>query len=266
MSTTTDSRSGTIAEVLRRLATAQKSNRGAPGYSRWVNRPAGRLLAALAFRIGMSPNQVTALSAIFSFSAIALLALIRPTVSFGIGIAVVLMLAYALDSADGQLARLLKVGSPMGEWLDHVVDCTKSSAIHLAVLVCWFRFFDIQQDILLIVPLIFCLQSAIWFFTIILTEQLRTSSFGTSSKSRANANEAAPILRSLVVIPLDYGVLCISFALLGIPDAFVWLYSILMVINTLFLLAALPRWYASLRPTCVPPVNSDISSSANGLN
>ncbi|HEX5568181.1 MAG TPA: CDP-alcohol phosphatidyltransferase, partial [Streptomyces sp.] len=40
------------------LSAAQKPGRGVSLYSRYVNRPAGRLLAAAAHALGMSPGQV----------------------------------------------------------------------------------------------------------------------------------------------------------------------------------------------------------------
>jgi len=194
----------------------------------------------------MTPNQVTTCSAIVSFAGIALIAAVPTSPVLGVIVALLLMLAYALDSADGQLARLRGGGSPNGEWLDHVVDCTKSSAIHLAVLICWFRFFHLEHPSLMLVPIVFCLQSAVWFFTIILTEHLRTIHTAADSKSQANPREHAPYLRSIIMLPADYGVLCISFFLLGTVTGFVTLYSTLMVCNVAFLIVALRKWYKSL--------------------
>ncbi len=71
-----------------RLATAQKvAARSAPAYSRFVNRRLGRLLAAWAYRAGLSPNAVTAVSAGFAFSAVVLLAVLPPTWWLGITVA-----------------------------------------------------------------------------------------------------------------------------------------------------------------------------------
>jgi phosphatidylglycerophosphate synthase len=47
-------------------------------------------------------------------------------------ITVVLVLGYALDAADGQLARLRGGGSSLGEWLDHMIDSAKVVGPHLA--------------------------------------------------------------------------------------------------------------------------------------
>ena len=70
----------TISETYGRLRVAQKGRaRGAPAYSVFVNRPVGRLLAAIAYRLGLTPNQVTVISAVFTFAGIGLLAVLPPT-------------------------------------------------------------------------------------------------------------------------------------------------------------------------------------------
>ena len=48
----------TYGQAVAELRGAQKSKRGVSLYSRFVNRPLGRLLAAAAYRARMTPNQV----------------------------------------------------------------------------------------------------------------------------------------------------------------------------------------------------------------
>ncbi|WP_298459558.1 CDP-alcohol phosphatidyltransferase family protein [uncultured Cellulomonas sp.] len=234
-----------LSEIVARLARAQKSNRGAPAYSRWVNRPAGRLLAAVAYRLGRTPNQVTAVSAALTFSGVLLVAVLPATVPTGVLVAALLMAGYAFDAADGQLARLRGGGSPAGEWLDHVVDCTKSASIHLAVLVSWYRWFDLPDERLLLVPLLFAVQTSVFFFAVILTEQLRKAA-GVRPPPRP-VTETAPALRSVVVLPADYGLLCVLFVLLGAHPVFVVAYTALAVVNVGILLAAARNWYGQMR-------------------
>ena len=164
----------TFAAVVARLAAAQKQRApGSPAYSIYVNRPLGRRLAAAAYLAGLTPNVVTAISAAFTFSAILLIALVLPAPLTGVGIGLLLIVGYALDSADGQLARLRGGGSPAGEWLDHVVDAAKTSSLHLAVLVAWFRFLELPSELLLLVPLGFAIVAAVLFFAMILNDFLR---------------------------------------------------------------------------------------------
>ena len=60
------------------LKAAQKTSKGAPAYSRFVNRPFGRALAAIAYVLGRTPNQLTVLSAACTYSALAIIALVEP--------------------------------------------------------------------------------------------------------------------------------------------------------------------------------------------
>ena len=155
-------------------------------------------------------------------------------------------MGYALDSADGQLARLRGGGSPAGEWLDHVVDSAKTATIHVAVLVSMFRWFDLHSSTPLLIPLAFGAVSVVWFFAVLLTDQLRRSHATRTGKALASASTSAPVLRSLLVLPTDYGVLCLVFATLAWHSLFVGLYSLLLLGCALFLLAALPTWYREM--------------------
>lgn len=233
-----------LKSILAELAHAQKTT-GATPYSKWLNRPVGRVFAASAFRLGLVPTQVTALSAAFTFSGIALIATAPPVFWAGPLIVALLAIGYALDSADGQLARLRHESSLSGEWLDHAVDSIKISSIHIAVLICWFRFYPVSDALLLLVPLAFCAEATICFFCIMLTEQL--SARITRQGARGGRGGQHGALRTLAILPADYGILCWVFVVRGIPHLFVWVYLVLAILNILALLGALPRWYRRLR-------------------
>ena len=235
------------AEAVHRLALAQKSNRGAPAYSRWVNRPLGRRLAAVAYVTGRTPNQVTVSSAVVTFTAIIALAAVPTRPWLGLVVGGLLAVGYALDAADGQLARLRGGGSVQGEWLDHVVDCVKNVSIHLAVLVAWYRFSEPRQDLLLLVPIVFAIQAVTWFFALILTEKLRPATNRAPDKTVPDS-QRPPRLRSLLVLPADYGLLCVVFVLFGLGLAFPVLYTALAVANVGLLFAGLRKWFRELAP------------------
>ena len=57
------------------------------------------------------------------------------------------------------------------------------------------------------------------------------------------ARPAGGGIRSLLVLPTDYGVLCIAFLLFGVPVVFVPLYGLLFLANAAFALVALPKWF-----------------------
>lgn len=105
---------GTVGTALLELRTAQKSAKGVSLYSRYVNRPVGRYLAAGSHAVGLSPNQVTLVSAVFSFAAVAAVALGEPSPWQGVAVWAGLAVGFAFDSADGQLARLRGGGSAAG--------------------------------------------------------------------------------------------------------------------------------------------------------
>lgn len=229
-------------DVVRRLASAQKAAApGAPAYSILVNRPLGRLLAAWAYRRGLTPDAVTGISALFTFTGIALVALAGPGVWTAVLVPLALVIGYAFDSADGQVARLRGGGSVAGEWLDHVVDSIKISTLHLAVLVMAYRFVDLPDDAWLLVPVGFTAVAAVSFFAMILNEQLRR---GVAARTGVPVGPPAQvsILRRVLVLPTDYGVLCVVFVLLAAPTAFFWAYSLLFVGCAGHLVLALLKW------------------------
>ncbi len=232
------------AESYRRLAQAQKGRgRGAPAYSLYVNRPVGRVFAAAAHSVGLTPNQVTIVSAVFTFSAIVLLATVPPSVGLGVLVWLLLAIGYAWDSADGQVARLRGGGSLAGEWLDHVIDAAKIVALPIAVAIGMYRFFDLPSVAWVLVPLGFAIVSTVLFFGMILNDLLRARQ-GAPQAAEAGGSS---LTRSIMGLPTDYGVLCLSFVLWGVAPAFLVLYTLLGVATLCYLIAALPVWFRKMK-------------------
>jgi phosphatidylglycerophosphate synthase len=239
-----------LAGVVRQLADAQKAAaHGAPAYSLFVNRPLGRVPAAVAFRLGWTPNMVTMLSAGFSLAGVLVLALATPSLASGLTVWLLLAGGYVLDSADGQLARLRGGGSPAGEWLDHVVDAWKMCSVHLAVLVMLFRHPVGLPPGWLLVPLGFALVASVAFFAMILNDLLKAKYAFPAQKSLPSSPA-----RALLALPTDYGILCLSFALLGAPLVFFAAYTALFAANLLYVVLALAKWFRDMRSLEVVPV------------
>jgi phosphatidylglycerophosphate synthase len=236
-------RGESLGETLHRLSAAQKGAQGAPAYSRFVNRKLGRLLAALAFHAGLTPNAVTGISAGFTGTGIALLALRPPSWPLGFLVAGCLIIGYAFDAADGQLARLRGGGSPAGEWLDHMVDAVKASSLHLALLVGLYRF-DTVPRAMLLVPLCYGVVDAVLYFGTMLNEALRAQ-HGVATRSQPTA-ERPGVARSLLVLPTDYGLLCCTFVLFGAPALFVPIYTVLLLAMAAFLCLASVKWFREM--------------------
>lgn len=244
-----------FGEAFTRLRTAQKNSKGAPVYSRFINRPLGRVFAASAYVLRGNPNQVTVVSALFTFSGIAVLATLPPTWLTGVVVSVLLILGYALDSADGQLARLLGGGTPEGEWLDHVIDSAKLATIHLAVLASLYRGLGGDSPWLL-VPLLFSAVQCVHFFGMIVTDLiLREHHYrdGSTKPYRAQVlGDRHSTLLTLARVPVDYGLLCLGFLLLGWLPGFLALYSVMALASTGYLLLAARRWFRQVRATGRP--------------
>jgi hypothetical protein len=104
------------------------------------------------------------------------------------------------------------------------------------------------------------IQLSTYFFSMILTDQLRAAAVAKAASESPDLHLAAPVqppvkpadegrppvLASLVILPADYGVLCLCFVLLGFHDAFVWVYSAITLAGVALLVAALGKWFRDL--------------------
>ncbi|HVL62338.1 MAG TPA: CDP-alcohol phosphatidyltransferase, partial [Microbacterium sp.] len=77
------------------------------------------------------------------------------------------------------------------------------------------------------------------FFAMILNDFLR-------ARDRGAQRPAGGGIRSLLVLPTDYGVLCIAFLLFGVPVVFVPVYGLLLLANTAYAVLALPKWFREM--------------------
>jgi phosphatidylglycerophosphate synthase len=233
----------TFGAALSELRKAQKKAKGVSLYSRYVNRPLGRVFAAGAYVLGLRPNHVTLLSAAFTGGGIAAVALVRPGWPLAVAVYALLVAGFALDSADGQLARLRRESSAAGEWLDHVVDCAKVTAVHAAVLVSFYRFFDLSSDAWLLLPLGFQLAAVLIFCGGLLADKLKPK----PAPGAAPTPAAPPSrLRAVALLPVDYGAFCVVFLLLGSESAFLAGYTALAAAAGLFLIAFMAKWFREL--------------------
>jgi phosphatidylglycerophosphate synthase len=218
------------------LAMAQKPGAGVPFYMRAVNRPLGRVIAAVAGRLGATPDQMTATSGLVFLAGMAVLVLFDPSVPVAVAVTVLLQLAFAFDSADGQLARLTGTGSVAGEWLDHVVDAARLLTLHLGVAVCLALRTGVDSAWLLL-PLAFAGVASVRFFAQILAEQLDRSAVAPSSAQG----------RGWIQTPADAGVINAVFLFWPWADLFLATYAVLAAANLVLLLATLRRKHRALR-------------------
>jgi phosphatidylglycerophosphate synthase len=241
------------------LARAQKPGGGVPFYMRAVNRRLGRGIAAVAARLGATPDQMTAMSGLLFVLGMAVLVAFDPSVPVAVAVTVLLQLAFAFDSADGQLARLTGRGSVAGEWLDHVVDAARLLTLHIGVAVCLSLHTDVDAAWLLL-PLAFAGIASVRFFAQILAEQLRgsateqlggsaTEQLGGSATGQLGGSatgQTAPG-RGWLQTPADAGVVNLVFLLWPWTPVFLAAYAALAAANLVLLLATLQRKHRALR-------------------
>lgn len=238
----------TYRSALGALSAAQKSGAGVPAYLRWVNRGLGRKAAAVSYVFGLTPNVVTLISALASLSGMLLIAFTPPRWETSVAAVLLLLLGYALDSADGQLARLTKSGSAAGEWLDHVVDAVRLPAFHLAIAASFMLRPDPGDRWPAAVALVFMIVASVWFFGQILAASL--------SKSPASApGSDAALWVSFAKIPYDVSFLYLIILTLPLVGLFSALYISLFCVTVLVAVVSLLRKYRSLAGTSSPAGN-----------
>jgi hypothetical protein len=94
--------------------------------------------------------------------------------------------------------------------------------------------------------------SVVFFFALLLADLLRRvelvrSGAPPSAAKNLDPNAPAPILRSLIVLPNDYGVLALSLVLLPAHDVFRVVYVLLFAANAVFLVAGSVRWFREMQ-------------------
>lgn len=226
---------GEFRSALEGLRSSQKPGAGVPAYLRWVNRWLGRYAAAAASVIGLTPNAVTAIGAFVSLIGLVLIAVAGGTLGGAIAAAVLLLVGYALDSADGQLARLTGTGSKAGEWIDHVVDATRLPLTHLAIAIGLFLRESAPWTIA--AALAFLIVDSVWFFAQTLAEKLSGS---------ASLGSTAPAWVSFAKLPYDSAALYFVVATLALLPLFLVLYLSLLVFSFFVALISLRRKYRML--------------------
>lgn len=232
-----------FGEALSRVASAQKSGAGVPAYTRWVNRRLARVVAASAASLGVSANGVTIASA--AVSAVGLLILVIAPITWWIGplVACLLALGYVLDSADGQVSRLLGTSGPAGEWLDHVIDAMRTPLIHVAVFITATGHHGVfgHTSVLRYVALAFAVLTVGQFMSQVLAEQLtRRHEFHEVLDLRGG------IRQSVLLLPIDMGVICWMFIFWGLPAAFPIVYVAIFLINLVHTAVSMYRKYRTL--------------------
>jgi hypothetical protein len=146
--------------AVRDIYRSSKKKQDINWFTEHIARPPAAIVVWGLAKTPVTPNQVTFLSMVVCAGAGAMLALL-PGHLWLILAALVFEFSFILDCADGMLARLRKIASPLGHLLDFLMDELKAMLLFGCVAVRLWR--DTGDDRLLIVGLAggFCLASGI---------------------------------------------------------------------------------------------------------
>lgn len=130
-----------VASARPRAADFRAVNRGGGLLSEAVSQPVGAWLSVVAHRVGAPPTALTVANLVLGLTASALVTAAAPAAAAGrlpmwpVGAVALLLwhLAYALDCADGQLARVTGRTSPSGARVDILCDVAVQISLVTAV-------------------------------------------------------------------------------------------------------------------------------------
>ena len=111
-------------------------------------------------------------------------------------------------------------------------------------------------------PLGFTLVAAVRFFGMILNDQLLRAA-RVADPDGPGARASVQRLRSLLVLPTDYGLLCLVFVLLGAPALFLGAYTLLLAGSAGYLALASVKWFRVMRGLDRRPLNGAGTSRAD---
>jgi phosphatidylglycerophosphate synthase len=219
-------------------------NRGGGLFTETVNQRIGAYLCVVAERFGLPPSALTVANLVLGLAASVLVIATGDVPSYVVGpVALVLWhLAYSLDCADGQLARVTGRTSPAGARLDILCDVALQIALVAAV-------GTVANEHTGSLPTWLVAAFAGTWMVNLVTSALQQTSAAASLVTSGN-----PVVR-LVKLIRDYGavVTLVGLVITVVPQWTVWLMVFFVIVNGGFLLASIA---ASTRASLHPPGRS----------
>lgn len=123
-----------MASDIAAIYRASKKKKDINRFTEWIARPPAAVIVFALRKTAITPNQLTFLSAIVAAAACAMFALC-PGWTWLIIAAAVFEFSFVLDCADGMLARLRAISSPLGHLLDFLMDELKAMLLYACVAV-----------------------------------------------------------------------------------------------------------------------------------
>lgn len=161
-------------------------------FTEWIARPPAAVVVYALRDTPITPNQVTFLSAFVAAGACALLIACLGWIPLVIA-AALFEFSFVLDCADGMLARLRRLASPLGHLLDFLMDELKAMLLYGAVAVRMWRETGDVRMLLVGIAGGFCLASGI-----ALTSFMRRPEYGAKGPTEDGQPAEMKKPRSLV--------------------------------------------------------------------
>jgi phosphatidylglycerophosphate synthase len=241
---------------------ASKKRKDINWWTEWVCRPPAAVVVYFLRSTAVTPNQVTFLSAVVAAGSGLMFALL-PGHLWLVLAALVFEFSFVLDCADGQLARLRRVSSPLGHLLDFLMDELK--AMFVFACVAYRLWHGTGEDIYLVAGLggLFALASGLT-----LTSFMRRPEYGAPPPT-ADGQPAVVTSRrgplGLVVTALEHGARIVVHypsyiwlvALADRIDIYFWAYA---AVNVLYLARCLLSVFLRLGrfQPAAPAVREDV--------
>ncbi len=149
-------RSGIVA-----IYRASKKKNDINWFTEWVARPPAAVVVYALQGSRITPNQVTFASAFVAVVACAMFVVQPRCWPWVIAAALVFELSFVLDCADGMLARLRKIASPLGHLLDFLMDELKAMLLYGAVSVRLWRETGDERFLVVGLAALFCLAAGL---------------------------------------------------------------------------------------------------------
>jgi phosphatidylglycerophosphate synthase len=180
-----------MASEVAAIYRASKKKQDINWFTEWIARPPAAVVVLALRNTPITPNQVTFFSTFVAAGACALFALC-PGWAWLVVAAAVFEISFVLDCADGMLARLRKMASPLGHLLDFLMDELKAMLLYGCVAVrLWQQHADHRYLVVGLAGL-FCLASGI-----ALTSFMRRPEYGakppTEDGQPAEVSKKGPI-------------------------------------------------------------------------
>jgi phosphatidylglycerophosphate synthase len=205
-------------------------NRGGGLFTETVSQRIGAYLCVLANRFGLPPTALTLANLVLGLGASTAVIALAGDMNVALGLAALLVwqLAYALDCADGQLARVTGRTSPAGKRIDVLCDVALQIAL-VASVVAVANAYEPNMPSWL-GPLF----AGTWMVNLV------TSVLQQDSTAHSLVTSNSPVVR-VVKLVRDYGavVTVIGLTLAFAPQWTLWLLVAFTVVNGAFLLASI---------------------------